>query len=50
MIIKRDFYLQELIDRIENKQVKVVTGLRRCGKSFLLFNLFYNYLLENKIK
>ncbi len=48
--IKRDSYLQKLIDRKENGLVKVITGVRRCGKSYLLFNLFYNYLLSNGIK
>ena len=40
--IRRDHYLQKLIDRKENGLVKVITGIRRCGKSFLLFNLFYD--------
>lgn len=44
MEIKRDTYLQELIDRMNNNMVKVVTGMRRCGKSYLLFKLFYDYL------
>lgn len=50
MIISRDKYLNRLIDREQNKMVKVVTGIRRCGKSFLLFNLFHNYLLEKGVK
>lgn len=45
-IIKRDSYLQKIIDRKENGLIKVITGIRRCGKSFLLFNLFYDYLLD----
>ncbi len=49
-IIRRDHYLQKLIDRRENGLVKVVTGIRRCGKSFLLFNLFYDYLIESGVK
>ena len=49
MEIKRDFYLSKLINRIGNGQVKVITGVRRCGKSFLLNTLFYDYLLENEI-
>lgn len=48
-IIQREHYLQKLIDRKENGLIKVITGIRRCGKSFLLFNLFYDYLLENGI-
>lgn len=48
--IKRDSYLQRLIDRKENGLVKVITGIRRCGKSFLLFNLFYDHLISCGIK
>ena len=44
--IKRDLYLNKLIDRKENSMIKVITGIRRCGKSYLLFNLYYNYLLS----
>ena len=43
--IRRDGYLEQLINRRENGLIKVITGIRRCGKSFLLFNLFYDYLL-----
>ncbi|MBR0312713.1 MAG: AAA family ATPase, partial [Oscillospiraceae bacterium] len=39
--IKRDLYLNKLIDRRENGSIKVITGIRRCGKSYLLFNLYY---------
>lgn len=49
MIIKRDEYLNEIVARKRNGLVKVVTGLRRCGKSFLLFNLFQNHLLESGV-
>ena len=49
MEIKRDTYLNKLIDRMENRSIKVITGLRRCGKSYLLFHLFYNYLLEHNV-
>jgi Predicted ATPase (AAA+ superfamily) len=49
MEIKRDLYLNRLIRREKNGLVKIVTGVRRCGKSYLLFNLFHNYLLENGI-
>lgn len=49
-IIKRDEYLKRIIDRKENGLIKVITGIRRCGKSFLLFNLFYDYLLESGVK
>ena len=44
MEIKRDLYLQKLIDRQHNGMIKVVTGVRRCGKSYLVFNLFCDYL------
>lgn len=49
MEIKRDIYLNRLIDRRENGSVKVITGIRRCGKSYLLFNLFYRYLIEEGV-
>lgn len=48
--IKRDLYLNRLIERRENGLIKVVTGIRRCGKSYLLFNLYYRYLLESGVK
>ena len=47
--IKRDLYLNKLIDRRENGSIKVITGIRRCGKSYLLFNLYYRYLLESGV-
>ena len=46
MEIKRDYYLNELIDRIDNQLIKIVTGIRRCGKSYLLNVIFKNYLVE----
>ena len=46
MQIKRDFYLQQLVDGKQNGLIKIVTGIRRCGKSFLLFKLFRHYLLD----
>lgn len=49
-IIKRDEHLNRIIDRKENGLIKVITGIRRCGKSFLLFNLFYDYLIESGVK
>lgn len=45
MEIKRDIYLKKLIGKKRNGLIKVVTGVRRCGKSYLLFNLFKNHLL-----
>ena len=49
MEIKRDFYLNQLIERRDNGMIKVITGIRRCGKSFLLFTIFKRYLLESGI-
>ena len=46
MLVKRNVYLQMLIDRINNGVIKVITGLRRSGKSTLLFRIFHNYLLS----
>ena len=50
MIIKREFYLNKLIDKMNNHLIKIISGLRRSGKSFLLFNIFKNYLLNKGIK
>ncbi|NMA17490.1 MAG: ATP-binding protein [Clostridiaceae bacterium] len=44
MVVKRDIYLNKLISKKHNGLIKVVTGVRRCGKSFLLFNLFKEHL------
>ena len=44
MEIKRDIYLQKLINRMHNGMIKVITGIRRSGKSYLLFTIFRNYL------
>ena len=49
MEIKRDKYLNDLINHMHNGMVKVVTGIRRCGKSYLLFNIFKKYLLNQGI-
>ncbi len=46
MEIERDYYLKELVDRIDNQLIKIVTGIRRCGKSYLLNIIFKNYLIE----
>lgn len=48
--IKREFYLQKLISKKENGMIKVITGIRRCGKSYLLFNLYREYLLSIGVK
>ena len=50
MEIKRDIYLDRLIRREKNGLIKIVTGVRRCGKSYLLFNLFHNYLLDKGVQ
>ena len=50
MEIKRDLYLNQLINRKHNGLIKVVTGLRRCGKSYLLFNLFKNHLITEGVE
>ncbi len=47
--IRRDFYLDKLIKRKNNGLIKVVTGIRRCGKSYLLNNLFYHHLLDSGV-
>ena len=47
--IKRDYYLEQLIKRKNNGLIKVVTGIRRCGKSFLLRTLYKKYLLETGV-
>ncbi len=46
MEIKRDFYLEKLVNKKQNGLIKVITGIRRCGKSYLLNTLFYNHLLS----
>ena len=49
MKIKRNLYLQRLINRIDNGMIKVITGIRRSGKSYLVFKIFNSswYILEN---
>ncbi len=49
MNIKRDKYLNDLVNRMHNGMIKVVTGIRRCGKSYLIFMIFRNYLLEQGV-
>lgn len=50
MKIKRDFYLNRLIEAKGDGFVKILTGIRRCGKSFLLFNLFKSHLLKSGVR
>ena len=49
MVIKRDRYLEKLISKQNNGMIKVITGLRRCGKSFLLFELYRDYLISSGV-
>ena len=49
MEIQRDFYLDQLIQRKNNGMIKVITGIRRCGKSYLLNQLFYRHLLKSGV-
>ena len=49
MEIRRDFYLDKLVKRKNNGLIKVITGIRRCGKSYLLNNLFYKHLIESGV-
>jgi len=49
MIINRDRYLNKIIQRKHNRLVKIITGIRRCGKSYLLFKLFYDHLIQSGV-
>lgn len=49
MEIKREYYLEKLIKRQNNGLIKVITGIRRCWKSYLLNTLFYNYLIDSGV-
>lgn len=49
MDIKRDKYLNDLINRMHNGMIKVITGIRRCGKSYLIFDIFKKYLVEQGV-
>ena len=50
LVIKRDLYLNKLIRKKNNGSIKIITGLRRSGKSYLLNNLYYDYLLSEGVK
>ena len=50
MIIKRDYYLNQLISGQNNRLIKIVTGMRRCGKSFLLSDIFTGYLINSGVR
>ena len=49
MVIKRDYYLNQLISKQDNGLVKIISGIRRCGKSYLLDPMFKNYLLDRGV-
>ena len=49
MEIKRDKYLKEIINRMHNGMIKVITGIRRCGKSYLVFQIFKEYLINSGV-
>ena len=49
MEIRRDTYLNKLISKRHNGLIKVITGVRRCGKSYLLFDLFREYLRKSQV-
>lgn len=49
-MVRRDDYLNQIIRNMWNGDIKVITGIRRCGKSVLLFDLFYHYLLQNGVQ
>lgn len=50
MEIKRDLYLQKMINKKNNKMIKIITGMRRCGKSYLLDPIFKNHLIDEGVK
>lgn len=50
MDIKRKYYLDKLVNKKENRLIKVITGIRRCGKSYLLFEIYHNYLNSIGVK
>ena len=50
MRIDRNLYLKRLISKMHNGKVKIITGIRRCGKSYLLRQIFKDYLLANGVK
>ena len=49
MVIQRDKYLNDLVIRMNNGAIKVITGIRRCGKTYLVFDLFREYLRESGV-
>ena len=49
-MINRDYYLNQIISKMWDGNIKVITGIRRCGKSTLLFDLFYGHLIKNGVE
>ena len=49
MEIRRDYYLNRLISGKQNGMIKVITGIRRCGKSYLLNRIFYDHLVADGV-
>ena len=49
-MIKRESLLNKLIDYKDKDIIKIITGIRRCGKSYLLFNIYYKYLIESGVE
>lgn len=49
MEIQREFYLKKIVERKGNGLIKVITGIRRCGKSYFLNTIFYNHLIESGV-
>ena len=49
MVIKRDRYLKQIVAKEKDGMIKIVTGIRRCGKSYLLNNIFYRHLLSDGV-
>ena len=49
-MIKRESLLNKLIDYKDKDIIKIITGIRRCGKSYLLFNIYYEYLIESGVE
>lgn len=50
MIIKRDRYLKQIVKKEKDGMIKILTGIRRCGKSYLLNVLFHQHLLEEDVE
>ena len=49
-MINREYYLNQIISKMWDGNIKVITGIRRCGKSTLLFELFYDYLIKSGVE